>query len=299
MEFEQVKQPSYEEIKSALEKQSSSIVKIHLMRHSIKDSDPKAQDKNINIKKDGFDLINSKRVDFDNPEWTVIYGGPKIRTGQTASYFRDDEKSNLYNSDDEEVNFVDERLNFSDDYSLETNKKGIEAMEYDAWLYWLVNQSDKDAEESRESDNEDVWSYQHFSQNIANFLLDRINESEKWNEKVKEKKEQDGSFEKTLNEIVSSHQGILESFLAKVIEETEDVSKRDSFIDVLNGKGFSETEGFNIEVLNMLNGEKRIFLEYSKKSEEDNDENGIKKGDVIFEFKKEITKEFLEKIIKK
>ena len=84
-----------------------------------------------------------------------------------------------------------------------------------------------------------------------------------------------------------SHQGVLESFLAKLIEKTKGIEERNKFVEVLNNQGFDFAEGFEVDIKNKELGEPTIHLLYKKEKE----------GKTIFEFDEDLPKEIIDSLV--
>ena len=84
-----------------------------------------------------------------------------------------------------------------------------------------------------------------------------------------------------------SHQGVLESFLAKLIEKTKGIEERNKFVEVLNNQGFDYAERFEVDIKNKESGEPTIHLLYKKEKE----------GKTVFEFDEDLPKEIIDSIV--
>jgi len=184
-----------------------------------------------------------------------------------------------------ELNIIDNRLNFLLDDNTKTTKEAMKAYEEGKYFEWLVKNSDDSA--IMNGDLEQNSTYTKLAANISSLILDSLYKSDKWDEKVKKSKEKGEEIDKTLDEILTSHQGVLESFLSKVIEKVDGVITRDEFINALEKKGFSETEGFEVRIFNN-NGKKDLYIEFLKKNND---------GDDIFQFKRIIDIDVLKSFI--
>lgn len=142
--------------------------------------------------------------------------------------------------------------------------KRLEERDY---LKFLVEESDELAEKL---EDENASTYSKMASNIASIVDKYLNIAPKWGELVRSKDE----FSETLERFFCTHQGISESFLAKVIEKTKGIKERDRFVQVLDNYGFDFTEGFNVEILSKDSKDSVIHISYKKEKE----------GKLIFEF---------------
>lgn len=88
-----------------------------------------------------------------------------------------------------------------------------------------------------------------------------------------------------LERYLATHQGIIESFIAKVLEKTRGIEARDEFVKVI-GESFSETQGMHVEISNQGDNQ-TISIDY-----EIPDEDGNQRTETL-----KIDKELLKKII--
>lgn len=102
---------------------------------------------------------------------------------------------------------------------------------------WYVKKSDQKAIETAQ-DPEKVSTLSTQAGNVAGFIW--AFGSKETNETSAKKKEADFSF-------VTSHQGVLECFLYKVIKAKEGEEAAEEFVLSLDKKGFAENEGFEVD----------------------------------------------------
>jgi len=176
---------------------------------------------------------------------------------------------------------VDNRLNIEVDSSSNYVKKAIEAIKSGKYLKFLVEESDQLAKE----ENDDKSStYAKQVQAIASIIQKYYNIASRFNELVQDK---DKNYEDTMKRFLGSHQGVLESFLAKVIEKTKGVEERNKFMEVLNNQGFDYAERFEVDIKNKELGEPTIHLSYKKEKE----------GKTVFEFDEDLPKEIIDSLV--
>ncbi|MCA9351845.1 hypothetical protein KC866_00430 [Patescibacteria group bacterium] len=278
-----------------------SRILLKLFRHSIK-GEKQPDDRDVILSQEGRELAASKYIDLENPTLAKIIGTDRIRTIETAGLIKDGDldktveetlsETGILGAPMAEVDRLD-RLNFTVDAESATGKAGYEAYGKGEWLKWVVNESDQNVLENGDMDKNVPYSKQ--AANIASIIKDYFEQaSDRWH-KIYEA-EQDGDnqrkfpkgYGQTLERLMGSHQGVTESFLAKVIEKTKGIEERDKFVEALNNNGFSETEGYDIEIVN--DGEdKTINVNYTKF-----DDQGYK----IFEFNESVPQEVLDEILK-
>ncbi|MCX6765981.1 MAG: phosphoglycerate mutase family protein [Candidatus Moranbacteria bacterium] len=170
----------------------------------------------------------------------------------------------------------DKRLDYNDEGELgdllwEADDKG-------EFLDWLVNKSDKEA--LKYPGNETI-TYTRAAGNIAEIIGRYAKIGNNFN-RIASKAGKYEKFGNQLERYLGTHQGIVELFIAKIIEKAEGVEERNEFIKAL-GEGFELTEGPRIEI-SSKDSEQNIYMAY--KNAEGKEE------------KIEIKKELLEEIIK-
>jgi hypothetical protein len=242
---------------------------LHFFRHSEKEKAPGKSDKDIRLSPRGRELAKEKAVDT-NLSQAVAFGSSRERTHETAFLVMAGEDDEITGEETlEELRTkikkhvpvgskigVDERLNFFLDESTELGKKARAAFSGGEYLKFIVEQSDRLAKELDDKTNS---TYGRQAAAVARIILKYVGIIPRW-----EKILQDDSAKKysdTLERFFGSHQGVLESFLAKVIEITEGADRRDEFVAVLGNQGFDYVEGFNVEI---SQNEPMVHLSYSR-----------------------------------
>ena len=176
---------------------------------------------------------------------------------------------------------VDERLNFEADFTSGYGKKTLEAVKNGKYLKFLMEDSDRLAKE----ENDDKSStYAKQAQAIASIIKKYYGIAPRFNELAQDK---DKNYEDTMKRFLGSHQGVLESFLAKIIEKTKGIEERNKLVEVLNNQGFDYAEGFEVDIKNKESGDPIIHLSYKKEKE----------GKTIFEFDEDLPKEIIDSLV--
>lgn len=163
-------------------------------------------------------------------------------------------------------------MDFRIDYSGEYGKELIASEKRGEFLKFLVETSDVLAQ--KVSDVKST-TYSRAAASISEIVLKYLKIAPRFNELIRDGKNQ---YENTMDRFFGSHQGITESFLAKVIEKSNNKEERNKFVQALNNQGFDSTEGFDIEILNQVGKDPKIRFSYKKEKE----------GKIVFEFNKEV-----------
>jgi N-formylglutamate amidohydrolase len=269
------------------EKQIETKIILEFMRHGKKEDDKTKTDEEIRLTEQGRVMAKEKGESL-NPQAGVAlaWGSPKKRTQETAlhamlpdiSINQTLEEIEEFISKEQKYGkklVVDERLSFEIDGP--EGKEMIEAFKAGRYLQYLVNESDRRAIDLKD---EISSTYSRFAGNIAEIIHRYSVIGNNFNN-IASKKDDYEKFGNQLERYLGSHQGVVEGFVAKVLEETEGNEKRDEFINSL-GSGFTETEGIRVEVVN-TGKDQKIIINYKI-----NEQNKSL----------EISKELLEKIIK-
>lgn len=149
---------------------------------------------------------------------------------------------------------VSEKLDYNDDGEL--GKKLWAADEKGEFYKWLLEESDKDA---LEYPGDKGITYTRAAGNIAELVGRYLKVGETFN-RIASKTEKYEEFGNQLERYFGTHQGIVELFMAKVIEKKEGIEKRNEYISSI-GEGFAHTEGIRIEIINKGKDQK-INLQY-------------------------------------
>lgn len=177
----------------------------------------------------------------------------------------------------------DKRLDFCLDKTTEFGKIGLARFERHEWLKFLIEDSDELAEQLGDQRN---TTYSRAAAAVAEIVKKYIQVEQRWDELVKT-----NDYKPTLERYFGSHQGVIEAFLAKVIEKTKGIKERDKFVVVLGNHGFDYVDGCHIEIINPENGDSsqpRVIVSYGKKD---------KDGKIIFDFREIIDEKLIDKII--
>lgn len=150
---------------------------------------------------------------------------------------------------------VDPRLSF--DLSGPEGQEAVVAFKQGKFLPFLIHDSDRRAIET----NDKVSStYSRFAGNIAEIIARYVNMASNFN-RLAAKTDKYEKYGNQLERYLGTHQGVVESFLAKVLEKVAGESKRDEFINSVGG-GFKETEGIHVEIQNIGRERQVITITY-------------------------------------
>lgn len=245
---------------------------LEFMRHGEKDAnkiEPKKTDEEIRLTPQGRGQAMEKGKEIGpQPEVALAWGSPKKRTQETATHvmMATDERINQDASLEEmeyaiaqEVKFgkkiiEDERLNFS--VSGPEGKEMLEAFKAGQYLSYLVEKSDRRAIELGDKSSS---TYTRYAGNIAEICARYMQIGKNFN-RIATQSDKYEKYGNQLERYLATHQGVMEGFIAKVLEKTQDVSARDAFITSV-GSGFKELQGAHIEILNRGN-EQSILMSY-------------------------------------
>ncbi len=155
------------------------------------------------------------------------------------------------------------------------------------YLRWLADESDAVIQ----VDNDDVaWGLSRQAANIASEIDRYVKISGNFDRLVTKKSTEDGgkNFGDTLERFLGSHQGVLESFLVKLIEKTKGTKEKERFVNVLP-EGFGFLEGFTVEIEKQSNQtEPQVRIKYERKSDDE---------EKSFQFDEVVSSSILQEII--
>lgn len=276
-----------------IEKQETykpSKIELHFFRHSIKESfGVSGAGATVPLSPVGRELAKANAFENVNLGQAVAFGSPRIRTQETAGFMLSggldnitgeetlDELKDKLNADilvGSKIG-VDNRLDFTDIEETPVGESNYNASRENVYTKHLVENSDRIAKESGDISGAD---YSSKASDIAKIIEKYIKISPRWHELSNDKSK---NYTDKLERYFCSHQGVLESFLAKVIEKDDGIEARDAFVNMAGHQGFDYTEGYTVIIENQNNSPK-IFVEYK-----------TEKGEI----KKEITPEIIRNII--
>lgn len=113
------------------------------------------------------------------------------------------------------------------------------------YLEYLVDRSDQRAIEAGDKTS---TTYLRFAGNVAEIVDRYLHIGDKFNQ-IAAGTDKYEKFGNQLERYFGSHQGIVESFLAKILEKQEGDTARDEFIKSV-GAGFQEMQGIRVEIMN-------------------------------------------------
>lgn len=195
-------------------------------------------------------------------------GGPRARTQETAVHVMLANEEEIDPSDSlkkikEKISknlkvgkkiIEDSRLDFNNDGPI--GKDLHRAKKEGRVLVFLVEKSDKMAMEKNDAISS---TYLRKAGNIAEIIL-RYSKVSDNILRIQEKSYNLNESIRHLERYLSSHGGVLESFLAKAIEETQGKKERDKFVKNFP-QGFENLRGFNIKIYKTMEG-KKIIIKY-------------------------------------
>lgn len=270
--------------------------RILAVRHA--DAERTQPNKDRKLSDVGIDQSEARSMSVPNPGSIVAVGSPRPRTTETNKGIirgaNDTEDAPV----SENVHYrTDWRLDFYDDESVPVEKKLMEiyganlaGITEPAYLKWIVTESDAYAAEHGGSDR---MTYSNTAARVASVFLDLIKAPVSDDERAAFKK----GHEPVVDMFACTHGGILETFMAKVIEKTEGVKRRDAFIASLNPDGFENVQGLEIDV-QYHDGKPRMFVNFQSNTKRDElmpDGKRIERS--VFDFNAELTMDVLMRII--
>ena len=277
-------------------KDYTSKIELVFIRHDEKENDKTKSNEEVRLTPAGK-MRAKEKAEEDNIDQSMAFGSPIKRTQETSGLVMSGKLEEITGKEtleelkeklDKDLPLksgskirVDNRLNIEVDSSSNYVKKAIEAIKSGKYLKFLVEESDQLAKEEND-DKSSTYSKQ--AQAIASIVEKYYDIAPRFNELVQDK---DKNYEDTMKRFLGSHQGVLESFLAKVIEKTKGVEERNKFMEVLNNQGFDYAERFEVDIKNKELGEPTIHLSYKKEKE----------GKTVFEFDEDLPKEIIDSLV--
>ena len=272
------------------EKQVETKVILELMRHGKREYGLDAEGK-LDLEKDANPDLRLKpegrQQSYDrgkelNPQAEVSLGlgSPRVRSQETAyqtmlanedispdDTFEEIEKKIANKVTVGKKMIVDDRLNFVD--SGPVAAEGKKAYLEKRYMQWVINDSDMQAIEKGDME---TTTYTRMASNVAELVLRYTKVGNNFNRLAfnTDKYEKYGN---QLERYLGTHQGVTESFVAKVLEKTGGSEARNAFLESI-GSGFAEIEGAHIEIINK-GTEQKILMTYPLNSNGEKEEKSV------------------------
>lgn len=176
---------------------------------------------------------------------------------------------------------VDSRLDFSGDFSTDFGKRAMDAFKKGEYLKFLLEESDAFADQLHDTKAETL---RRMASRVASIVEKYLTISPRWDEVLAAREHHD---QDTLQRFFGTHQGIGESFLARVIELTEGTERRDAFLAAVGNQGFDFVEGFDAEIVTVNGKEQRLRIIFTRERD----------GSPTFSYDAAVSPEVLQQII--
>lgn len=276
------------------EKIVSSSIDLSFFRHGEKEINKNKSDEEIDLNEKGREhSINASRE--VNTLQSVAFGSPRRRAQHTAGLVMGGKLDDITGNETLEelkvklaknLNFgnkigVDKNLDFEQERSSEFGQKIQEAFDNGHFLTFLVEESDKLADDLQ---NNEARTYSRVAGQIAQIIKKYLTIAPRWDALVCDNNK---AYEKKLRRFFGSHQGTIEPFLTKIIEKTQGIEARNTFIKMFGDKLFDFVESFDVKIETIDSAQQNIRIIYKR-------QNGDK---VLFEYDEIVPKEIIDEII--
>jgi hypothetical protein len=271
--FGKLNKPSSVENK---EKIQDTKINLHFFRHSIKGPTPEngeeprtrlsAEGKSLAVQRAYKDVLHSQAVAFGSSRDRAQETAGFVMAGSSKKITGEETLEELKEKLNSELNVgskigVTEELNFTDDPSTPVGKFLGEAIARGEYLKAIVEDSDRIALETGDTSGA---TYSKKAAQMAQVLLKYVSIAPRWHKLVQEKSNQ---YQPTLERYMGTHQGMQESFLAKVIEKTKGLDERNAFLKAVGDQGFDFIEGFETDIITTGANGAVVKIKYNKNTE--------------------------------
>jgi len=252
------------------EKVPATKVVLEIFRHSLKENDPSKANSELLLTPEGRELARLKGEEL-NPQTKRALAGasPMDRAAQTALLVmlageKEIETDDNLNVMEEKIKkhlpvgkklYRDERLSFAVSQG-PAGQAAMKAFKSGNYLEWLAKDSDQMVMEHKDLE---TTSYLRQAGNIAELITRYQSVANSFNRLSTDSDKQE-EYGHKLERYLATHQSVLESFVAKVLEIQQGLAARDEFNEKL-GNGWKETKGARIEIINDGQSQ-RIFVSY-------------------------------------
>lgn len=272
----------------------TSKIRLNFLRHGEKEINEEKTDQEIELTLKGRKQALGKSEGADISQ-SIAFGSPRNRAQQTAGFVMgggleevtgDEGLDQLRAKLDKELKIgskigVHKKLDFEIDLTTEFGKKAGESFGSGRWLKFLVEESDALAQDLGDVGAE---TYKKYASHVAKIVKKHLIGANRWDKLVQDESK---NYKDTLKRLFVTHQGVAESFLARVIEKTKGKVERDVFVQSLNNQGFDFTEGFEIKI-ETINGQ-RQEVRISFKKEKD--------GKILYKYDEIVPSEVIDSLI--
>lgn len=247
-----------------------SRVVLHIFRHGKKLSAQEGQaDETIVLNQLGREQGQAKGEAVQpQKDVAMAIGSPRIRSQETAA------RAMLHDEVTPDMDFAalqekvtssfgkkmvaDPRLNFES--VIGTPMSDISEKRYadGYYLEYLLKESDNLAIQNHDTQNSTIT---RIAANIADLIKKYVQISDNFERLITNQSEKYAQFKNQMERYMGTHQGVTESFLAKLLEKLGKQDEIDSFIEK-SPAGFAETQGISLEITHGNGGDKTITLNY-------------------------------------
>lgn len=280
-----------------LEKEPTSKIELSFFRHEEKEKDKSKSDEEIRLTEKGKISAKNKAHVNTQIEQAVAFGSSRKRTQETAGLIMAGAQDQIIGTEsleelkkklNSELNGAgskigtDERLNFVLNENNDFGKEAMKEFLAGNWMKFLVERSDQLAEELQDNESS---TYSRQASGIAQVIVKYLQIAPRWNELAQDETKK---YTDKLERFFGAHQGVLESFIAKVIEITKGKEEQEKFLTAIGGNGFDFSEGFNVEILSYENEDPKIRIKFHKENKE---------GKTTFNFDQIVDSKLIEEIM--
>ena len=258
----------------------SASIRLEFFRHDDKEKEttagPRPGDQEVRLTKKGREQATQAGKEKNtHPETAIAYGSSRKRSLESSlrqmlssqeditedmsledieAYIKDNLKSGI----DSRKHIVSPLLDFDTEGTKEFNEILYKHYLKDKDLInFLYTESDDLVKKFKDTKS---TSYTRLAGNVAELVAKYINILPRWQNIVSKADDKFSEFNNQMERYFGSHQGVLESFLLKVIEKTDGKKAAKEFMAKLPDKnGFDLSEGFSIYISSEKDNLKVVF----------------------------------------
>ncbi len=274
---------------------------LEFMRHGEKEVNKEKKEEEIRLTEKGKGQAVARGKDL-NPqvEVSLARGSEKKRAQETSAHAmlaneeRIDPNASLEEMEEANSNELklgkkiveDRRLGYQ--YSPEMAVDAANAIKEKRYFPFIIQESDSLAIKRGDKISS---TFTRYAGNIAELIYRYSKVGNNFN-RIASKSDKYEKYGNQLERYLGNHMGSVESFVAKALEKTKGVEKRDEFVKSVGG-GFKETEGIYVEILNE-GAEQKIFVTYAVNNEKKTIEINTELLEEIIGERNEFEKKVLE-----
>jgi hypothetical protein len=242
------------------EKAKTKII-LEFFRHGEKEKADKPENQ-IRLTEKGRVMATTRGKDIKpQPKVAIAFASPRERAQETAGRvilantrriadnMTLEEMENLISNELKAGKKIvsDNRLDFQQDRNSPYGQRHLAEFKAGRIMDFMVNESDGLAQEMHDPV---AFSHSRIAANIAEILQKYLKIGNNFEKIVEKNPDKYSEYGNQLERYFGTHQTVGESFIAKLLENTQGTEARDRYLKEVGSSGVAELQGFQVEIIN-------------------------------------------------